>query len=80
VTFVNRMPRYETLSENEMIVLDGGWRRLGSEIGVRLRPPTAFLAGANIVLHAAGWLGSGSVSCYEKYIVDVTRRRRELGD
>ena len=30
-----------------------------------------FLAGANFVMHAAGWLESGLVSCYEKFIVDV---------
>jgi trimethylamine---corrinoid protein Co-methyltransferase len=29
------------------------------------------LAGANFVMHAAGWLESGLVSCYEKFIVDV---------
>ena len=31
----------------------------------------AFLAGANFVLHSAGWLESGLVACYEKYIVDI---------
>ncbi len=30
-----------------------------------------FLAGANFVMHAAGWLESGLVSCYEKFIVDI---------
>ncbi len=30
-----------------------------------------FLAGANFVMHAAGWLESGLVSCYEKFVVDV---------
>jgi trimethylamine---corrinoid protein Co-methyltransferase len=30
-----------------------------------------FLAGANFVMHAAGWLEGGLVSCYEKFIVDV---------
>jgi trimethylamine--corrinoid protein Co-methyltransferase len=32
--FVNRMPRYEVLSEDAMAKLDQGWRRLISEIGV----------------------------------------------
>ena len=32
--FVNTMPRYEILSEDAMAVLDKGWRRLVSEIGV----------------------------------------------
>jgi trimethylamine--corrinoid protein Co-methyltransferase len=32
--FRNQMPRYEILSEDAMAVLDKGWRRLVSEIGV----------------------------------------------
>ncbi|MDX6486394.1 MAG: trimethylamine---corrinoid protein Co-methyltransferase [Gaiellaceae bacterium] len=31
----------------------------------------AFLAGANLVMHAAGWLESGLTSCFEKFIVDI---------
>jgi trimethylamine---corrinoid protein Co-methyltransferase len=31
----------------------------------------AFLAGTNWVMHSAGWLESGLVSCYEKFVVDV---------
>src|SRR3954447_13811594 len=30
-----------------------------------------FLAGTNWVMHSAGWLESGLVSCYEKFIVDI---------
>src|ERR1700739_4457026 len=30
-----------------------------------------FLAGTNFVMHAAGWLESALVSCYEKMVVDV---------
>lgn len=30
-----------------------------------------FLAGTNWVMHAAGWLEGGLVSCYEKFVVDV---------
>jgi trimethylamine---corrinoid protein Co-methyltransferase len=30
-----------------------------------------FLAGANWVMHAAGWLEGGLVSCFEKFIVDI---------
>src|SRR2546421_3118133 len=30
-----------------------------------------FLAGTNFVMHAAGWLESGLVSCYEKFVVDI---------
>ncbi len=32
--FQNKMPRYEILSEDAMSTLDGGWRRLMTEIGV----------------------------------------------
>lgn len=31
----------------------------------------AFLSGANLVLHAAGWLESGLVACFEKYPLDI---------
>src|SRR6202142_1407687 len=30
-----------------------------------------FLAGTNFVMHSAGWLESGLVSCYEKFIIDI---------
>jgi trimethylamine--corrinoid protein Co-methyltransferase len=35
----------------------------------------AFLAGAHYVEHAAGWLESGLVACYEKFIVDIEMLR-----
>src|SRR3954454_3042221 len=39
----------------------------------------AFLAGANFVMHTAGWLESGLVSCYEKLVValEIVRTLRE---
>jgi trimethylamine--corrinoid protein Co-methyltransferase len=37
-----------------------------------------FLAGTNYVMHAAGWLESGLVSCYEKFIVDIELLRMLL--
>ena len=30
-----------------------------------------FLAGTNFVMHTAGWLEGGLVSCFEKYVIDV---------
>src|SRR5437588_10401362 len=39
--FVNRMPRYEILSEEAMATLDKGWRRIVSEIGVEFILPEA---------------------------------------
>jgi trimethylamine---corrinoid protein Co-methyltransferase len=41
----------------------------------------AFLAGANLVMHTAGWLDSGLVACYEKFLLDIEALRilqREL--
>lgn len=39
--FVNRMPRYEILSEDSMATLDRGWRRIVSELGVEFLKPEA---------------------------------------
>ncbi len=39
--FVNKMPRYEILSEEAMNTLDGGWRRIVSELGVEFALPEA---------------------------------------
>jgi trimethylamine---corrinoid protein Co-methyltransferase len=39
--FVNTMPRYEILSRDAIAVLDRGWRRLVSEIGVEFVSPWA---------------------------------------
>ena len=41
--FVNRMPRYEILSEDSMATLDAGWRRIVSEIGIEFMKPEAVL-------------------------------------
>ncbi|MFC5993573.1 trimethylamine methyltransferase family protein [Pseudonocardia hispaniensis] len=30
-----------------------------------------FLAGANWVMHSAGWLEGGLVACYEKFVIDI---------
>ena len=49
VTFVNRMQRYEVLSEEALETLDHGWRRLASEVGVEFLHPRALA-----LLRAAG--------------------------
>ena len=38
--------------------------------GLMTMLPT-FLAGTNYVMHSAGWLEGGLVSCYEKFIIDI---------
>jgi trimethylamine--corrinoid protein Co-methyltransferase len=39
--FVNKMPRYEILSADAVAVLDRGWRRIVSEIGIQFAKPEA---------------------------------------
>ncbi len=39
--FVNGMPRYEILSQDAIAVLDRGWRRIVSEVGVQFAKPEA---------------------------------------
>src|SRR3954452_19818005 len=39
--FVNRMPRYEILSQDAVATLDRGWRRIVSELGVEFVLPEA---------------------------------------
>src|SRR5487761_405520 len=39
--FVNTMPRYEILSADAIGVLDRGWRRIVSQIGVQFAKPEA---------------------------------------
>ena len=39
--FLNRMPRYEILSPDAIGVLDRGWRRIVSEIGIQFAKPEA---------------------------------------
>src|SRR5512133_1129346 len=57
--FVNRMPRYEILSEQAIATLDGGWRRIVSEIGVEFILPEAvevFAAAGQKTQDATVWL------------------------
>jgi trimethylamine---corrinoid protein Co-methyltransferase len=57
--FVNRMPRYEILSEEAMATLDRGWRRIVSEIGVEFILPEAvevFAAAGQKTQAATVWL------------------------
>jgi trimethylamine--corrinoid protein Co-methyltransferase len=39
--FVNKMPRYEILSEDALATLDKGWRRIVSELGIEFMKPEA---------------------------------------
>jgi trimethylamine--corrinoid protein Co-methyltransferase len=39
--FRNQMPRYEILSADAVDVLDQGWRRIVSEVGIQFAKPEA---------------------------------------
>src|SRR6195952_3730668 len=39
--FVNRLPRFEPLSEEAAAIIDGGWHRLASTVGVQFDHPEA---------------------------------------
>src|SRR5260370_29337675 len=54
--FINTMPRYEILSPDAVAVLDRGWRRIVSEIGVQFAKPEAVELFAK-----AGQRGDGEV-------------------
>jgi trimethylamine---corrinoid protein Co-methyltransferase len=57
--FVNRMPRYEVLSEEAVATLDRGWRRIVSELGVEFILPEAvevFAAAGQRTEGATVWL------------------------
>jgi trimethylamine---corrinoid protein Co-methyltransferase len=41
VSFINKMPRYEILSEESMATLTLGWKRIVSEIGIEFMSPWA---------------------------------------
>ena len=52
--FVNTMPRYEILSADAIAVLDRGWRRIVSEIGVQFAKPEAVELFAKAGQHVDG--------------------------
>jgi trimethylamine---corrinoid protein Co-methyltransferase len=39
--FLNRMPRYEVLSEDALATIERGWERLAREVGVQFDHPRA---------------------------------------
>jgi trimethylamine--corrinoid protein Co-methyltransferase len=58
--FVNRLPRYEVLSEEALATLDGGWERLATQIGVQFDHPRAL-----DLFRAAGQTVDGEVVRFE---------------
>src|SRR5918997_6657011 len=74
--FVNSLPRYEILSEEAMEVLDGGWRRILTELGVEFMLPEAVE-----VFRAAGQKVEGDHKVYldpEFVLEQVAKARSEF--
>jgi trimethylamine--corrinoid protein Co-methyltransferase len=63
--FVNRMPRFEILSEEAIATIDAGWRRLVSEIGVPFLDERALAA-----LRAAGQTVEDDVVRFDPAFID----------
>src|ERR1044072_9425520 len=52
--FINTMPRYEILSADSIEVLERGWRRIVSEIGIQFAKPEAVEVFAKAGEHVDG--------------------------
>jgi trimethylamine---corrinoid protein Co-methyltransferase len=63
--FVNRMPRFEILSEDAVATIDAGWRRLVSEIGVQFLDERALAA-----FRAAGQTVEDDVVRFDPAFID----------
>ena len=60
--FVNKMPRYEILSEDAMAALDRGWRRIVSELGIEFVLPEALDLGRSVASARAASVDGPSFS------------------
>ena len=71
--FVNTSPRYEILSEDALEVLDKGWKRLVTEIGIEFMSPWALemLAAADVLQ-----LQPGCVQPHRP-ILNIVRRMKQ---
>jgi trimethylamine---corrinoid protein Co-methyltransferase len=58
--FVNRMPRFEVLTEDALTTLERGWERLATEVGVRFSHPRALA-----LFRDAGQIVDGDVVRFE---------------
>ena len=71
--FVNRMPRYEILSEDAMATLDRGWRRIVTELGIEF---TAAGGGGGVPRRPARRSTASSSSSTRTSCSSRSRRRR----
>ena len=84
--FVNRMPRYEVLSEDALATLESGWERLATEVGVRFDHPRALelfrAAGQtvedDVVRFEPGFLLEQAAKAPAEFVLRARNRERDL--
>src|SRR3712207_365373 len=81
--FINRMPRYEPLSEDALVTLERGWERLGTDVGVRFDHPRALelfrAAGQDVeddvVRFEPGFLRAQAAQAPEEFVLKARNPR-----
>src|SRR3954452_22963760 len=84
--FVNRMPRYEVLSEDALATLDAGAERLGTQVGVRFDHPRALAlfreAGqtvdGDVVRFDPGFLREQAAQAPSEFTLRARNRQRDI--
>src|SRR3954447_11921280 len=84
--FVNRMPRYEVLSEDALATLDAGAERLGTQVGVRFDHPRALAlfreAGqtvdGDVVRFDPGFLRGQAAKAPSEFALRARNRERDI--
>ncbi len=84
--FVNRMPRYEVLTEDALVTLDHGWERLAAEVGVQFDHPRALklfrAAGqtvdGDVVRFEPGFLRAQAAQAPAEFVLRARNRERDL--
>jgi trimethylamine--corrinoid protein Co-methyltransferase len=84
--FVNRMPRYEVLSQEALATLDAGAERLGSEVGVRFDHPRALdlfreagqTVDGDVVRFDPGFLREQAAKAPSEFTVHARNRARDI--
>ena len=84
--FVNRMPRYEVLSQDALATLDAGAERLGSEVGVRFDHPRALdlfreagqTVDGDVVRFDPGFLREQAAKAPSEFTLRARNRERDI--
>ncbi len=84
--FVNRMPRYEVLSEDALETIDEGWERLATQIGVQFDHPQAIdlfrqagqTVDGDVVRFEPGFLREQAAKAPAEFVLRARNRERDL--